>query len=143
MSDKTHPAVEANKRSIQYAMEGNKASWLALYAPDAVVHDPVGKSPMDPTGEGHRGRAAIEQFWDATIGPAKLDIRVDKRWISGDNCCCVAQVARNDLGDGNYTDVDMLCVYEVDEDGLVTRMAAHWDWDDVVRQLQQLGGEKQ
>jgi hypothetical protein len=143
MSDKTHPAVEANKRSIQYAMEGNKAAWLALYAPDAVVHDPVGKSPMDPTGEGHRGRAAIEQFWDATIGPAKLDIRVDKRWISGDNCCCVAQVARNDLGDGNYTDVDMLCVYEVDEDGLVTRMAAHWDWDDVVRQLQQLGGEKQ
>lgn len=139
MTGEIHPAVEANMLSIKYAMSGNKDGWLALYAEDAVVQDPVGKSPMDPSGEGHRGKAAIERFWDATIGPAKLDIKVEKRWISGDNCCCVAQVARNDLGDGKYTDVDMLCVYEVNEQGLLTRMAAHWDWDDIVRQLQALG----
>jgi ketosteroid isomerase-like protein len=139
MSEKSHPAVEANKLSIKYAMEGNKEGWLGLYADDAIVHDPVGKSPMDPTGEGHRGKAAIEQFWDTTIGPATLDIRVDKRWTSGDHCCCVAQVARNDLGDGNYTDVDMLCVYEVNDEGLLTHMSAHWDWNDMVKQLEKLG----
>lgn len=139
MSGKKHPAVEANARSIEYAMSGNKDGWLALYAEDAVVHDPVGKSPMDPSGEGHRGKAAIEQFWDATIGPANLNIQVEKRWISGDHCCCVAQVARNDLGNGKYTDVDMLCVYEVNDEGLLTRMAAHWNWDDIVSQLQALG----
>jgi hypothetical protein len=139
MTEKTHPAVEANRKSIQYAMEGNKEAWLALYADDAVVQDPVGKSPMDPTGEGHIGKAAIEGFWDMIIGPANLEIRVDKRWISGDSCCCVAQVAKNHLGDGKFTEIDMLCVYEVNEQGLLTRMAAHWDWEDINRQLEQLG----
>ena len=138
MSTTPHLAVEANKRSIQYAMEGNKEAWLALYAEDAVVADPVGVSPMDPSGEGHRGKAAIEQFWDNVISQAKLDILVDKRWTSGAHCCCVAQVAHNDLGDGNITRCDMLALYEVNEEGLITRMAAHWDFDDMMEQLGRL-----
>ncbi len=139
MNEATHPAVAANRKSIQYAMEGNKEGWLSLYADDAVVHDPVGKSPMDPSGKGHVGKPAIEQFWDMTIGPANLDIHVKKRWISGDSCCCVHQVARNELGDGKSTLVDMLCIYEVNEQGLLTRMSAHWDFDDVMAQLADQG----
>lgn len=135
MSNKPHLAVEANKKSIKYASEGNKEAWLALYAEDAVVADPVGISPMDPSGKGHRGIAAIEQFWDTVIGPSNIDIRVDKRWISGDYCCCVAQVARNDLGDGKYSDCDMLAVYEVNEEGLITRMQAHWDFDELMERI--------
>lgn len=135
MSEQKHLAVEANKNSIRYAMEGNKEAWLALYADDAIVADPVGVSPMDPSGEGHRGKAAIETFWDTIIGPAKLDIRVQKRWTSGAYCCCVAQVARNDMGDGKYTDCDMLAVYEVNEKGLITRMQAHWNFDELMAQL--------
>lgn len=138
MSEHEHLAVQANKLSIGYAMEGNKEAWLALYTDDAVVADPVGKSPMDPSGEGHRGKAAIEQFWDTIIGPANLEIRVDKRWTSGDHCCCVAQVARNTLPDGRHTECDMLAVYEVDEAGLITRMAAHWSFDDMLEQLNRL-----
>lgn len=135
MTEQNHLAVAANKNSIKYAMEGNKDAWLALYSDDAVVCDPVGKSPMDPVGEGHRGLAAIEKFWDSVIGPSSIDIRVDKRWISGDYCCCVAQVARNDLGNGKYSDCDMLAVYEVNPEGLITRMSAHWSWDDMLAQL--------
>ena len=135
MSEQEHPAVTANKLSIKYAMEGNKEAWLALYADDAVVADPVGKSPLDPTGEGHKGKAAIETFWDTIIGPSNLDMRVEKRWTSGDHTCCVAQLARNDLGDGKVTTCDMLAIYEVNDQGLITRMAAHWCWDDVAAQL--------
>lgn len=140
MTDEQHLAVKANKNSIKYAMEGNKEAWLALYTEDAVVCDPVGKSPMDPSGEGHRGKVAIEAFWDNVIGPSKLDIRVDKRWTSGEYCCCVAQVAHNDLGDGRITQCDMLARYEVNEDGLITSMAAHWDFDDMMEQLARLEG---
>lgn len=135
MSDKLHLAVEANKKSIKYASEGNKEAWLALYTEDAVVADPVGISPMDPSGKGHQGIAAIEQFWDTVIGPANIEINAEKRWTSGDYCCCVAQVARNDLGDGKYTYCDMLAVYEVNEEGLITRMQAHWSFDDMMAQL--------
>ena len=84
------------------------------------------------------GKAAIEKFWDAVIGPSKLDITVDKRWTSGDRCCCVAQVARNDLGDGNYSYCDMLALYQVNDQGLITRMAAHWDFDEMMEQLKKL-----
>ncbi|TDG14093.1 hypothetical protein E2F43_11450 [Seongchinamella unica] len=140
MTSKPHLAVEANKKSVKYASEGNKEAWLALYAEDALVADPVGVSPMDPAGEGHRGIAAIEQFWDTVIGPSNIQIRVEKRWISGDYCCCVAQVARNDLGDGKYADCDMLAVYEVNEEGLITRMQAHWDFDQLMTQIAAAAG---
>ena len=135
MSEKPHLAVEANKKSIKFASEGNKEAWLALYAEDAVVADPVGVSPMDPSGQGHQGKAAIEQFWDTVIGPSNIEIRVEKRWTSGDYCCCVAQVARNDLGDGKYADCDMLAVYEVNEDGLIKRMQAYWDFDQLMERI--------
>lgn len=138
MSEKLHLAVEANKKSIQYAMEGNKEAWLALYTDDATVADPVGVSPMDPSGEGHNGKAAIEGFWDNVIGKSNIEIRVDKRWTSGDNCCCVAQVARNDMGDGNFTECDMLATYVVNDDGLITAMKAHWCFDDMMEQLAKL-----
>ena len=116
MSNKTHLAVEANKKSIKYAMEGNKEAWLALYTEDAVVCDPVGISPMDPSGEGHHG----------------------KRWTSGEYCCCVAQVAKNAVGDGNFTECDMLATYHVNEEGLITSMKAHWSFDDMMDQLGKL-----
>jgi ketosteroid isomerase-like protein len=138
MSDNTHLAVEANKKSIKYAMAGDKESWLALYTEDAVVADPVGKSPMDPSGEGHHGKAAIEQFWDTVIGKANIEITVEKRWTSGDRCCCVHQIAKNDLGGGNFTYCDMLATYDVNDEGLITRMAAHWSFDDMMEQLSKI-----
>ena len=138
MVEQEHLAVLANMNSIKYSMEGNRDAWLALYAEDAVICDPVGVSPLDRTGEGHRGKAAIAEFWDKIIGPSNLTIRVEKRWTSGDYVCCVAQIARNDLGGGNFTDCDMLALYEVDESGLIKRMQAHWNWDDVAAQLENL-----
>lgn len=138
MSDKNHLAVEANKKSIKYAMEGNKEAWLALYTDDAEVADPVGVSPMDPSGEGHKGMAAIEAFWDNVIGKSNIEIRVDKRWTSGDRCCCVAQVAKNDMGNGNFTECDMLASYVVNDEGLITSMKAHWCFDDMMEQLANL-----
>ncbi|MFK7977542.1 MAG: nuclear transport factor 2 family protein [Halioglobus sp.] len=135
MTEKTNLAVEANKKSIKYAMEGNKEAWLALYTQDATVADPVGVSPMDPTGNGHQGMAAIEGFWDNVIGKSNIEIRVEKRWISGEHCCCVAQIARNDMGDGNFTECDMLATYQVNEEGLITSMKAHWNFDDMMEQI--------
>ena len=138
MTDKQHLAVEANKNSIKYAMEGNKEAWLALYTDDALVQDPVGVSLMDPTGEGHKGKEAISAFWDNVIGKANLDIRVNKRWTSGDHRCCVAQVAHNDLGNGNLTQCDMLAIYDVNSEGKITYMAANWCFDDMMEQLGKL-----
>ncbi|MEH6550057.1 MAG: nuclear transport factor 2 family protein [Pseudomonadales bacterium] len=139
MSEHEHPAITANKQSIKYAMEGNKEAWLALYTDDAVVADPVGVSPMDPSGNGHQGKDAIGAFWDMIIGPSNLEIRVEKRWTSGDRVCCVSQVARNSVGEGKFTECDMLAIYEVNDEGKIIRMQAHWDFDDMMAQLSKAG----
>ena len=73
MSEQKHLAVEANKQSIRYAMEGNREGWLGLYTDDAVVCDPVGKSPMDPTGNGNVGKEAIAAFFDKERPPWSVD----------------------------------------------------------------------
>ncbi len=55
----SHPAQRAAALSARYASERNKAAWLALYAEDAVIEEPVGVSPLDPQGRGHHGREAL------------------------------------------------------------------------------------
>lgn len=135
----THPAVQANMNSIKYAMAGDKDAWLALYTDDAEVADPVGVSPFDPAGAGHRGKAAIEKFWDTVIGPANLTITPGKRCPSGANTCAVPMTAVNDMGNGISTTVEMIAVYEVNDEGKITSMKAYWDWGVMESQLRELG----
>lgn len=139
MTDTIHPAVLANMNSIKYAMAKDKAAWLALYRDDAVVRDPVGVSPLDPAGNGHIGKAAIEKFWDSVIGVSNITLTPGLRCPSGTHSCAVPMRAENDLGGGIKTVVDMIAVYEVDDDGLIASMSAYWDWSTMEAQLKKLG----
>jgi ketosteroid isomerase-like protein len=134
-----HPAVQANISSITLASQGDKEAWLALYADDAIVQDPVGVSPFDPTGDGHKGKEAIATFWDNVIGPSNLTITAHMRIPSGDNACAVHQSVINDMGNGNQTTVDMIAVYELNDEGKIKRMSAFWSWSDMEEQLKKLG----
>ena len=57
---------------VQRKGENAKETWLALFADDAVIEDPIGPSPLDPEGRGHRGKEAIAAFWDLAIATVKL-----------------------------------------------------------------------
>ena len=134
-----HPAIQANMDSIRLASQGDKEGWLALYAEDAVVQDPVGVSPFDATGAGHIGKAAIAQFWDNVIGPSNMTITVHKRIPSGEQACAVHQTAVNSLGENMTTEVEMVAVYELNEAGKIQRMSAFWSWAAMEEQLKKLG----
>lgn len=134
-----HPAAKANLNSITLAMKGDREGWLALYADDAVVQDPVGVSPFDATGDGHKGKAAIAKFWDTVIGPSRLTITVHKRIPSGTKACAVHQTITNNLGKDRKTEVEMIAIYEVNDAGKITRMSAFWSWDAMLAQLKKLG----
>ena len=43
----THPARTASRRSMDAVSRGAKDEWLALFAEDAVIEDPVGVSMFD------------------------------------------------------------------------------------------------
>ncbi len=50
------PTARELARRSQAAVEAkDRQAWLGLFAPDAVVADPIGPSPLDPAGLGHRG----------------------------------------------------------------------------------------
>ena len=43
-------ARELARRSQAAVTAKDRSAWLGLFAPDAVVQDPVGPSPLDPLG---------------------------------------------------------------------------------------------
>ena len=55
LTSSAHPAQSASIQSMRNVRAKKRDAWLALFAADAVVQDPVGQSPLDPVGEGHRG----------------------------------------------------------------------------------------
>jgi hypothetical protein len=44
------PVHLAGKRSREAAMARDKEAWLAVFADDAIVEDPIGPSHFDPDG---------------------------------------------------------------------------------------------
>jgi|TARA_B110000977_G_C11054953_1_gene483711 ketosteroid isomerase-like protein len=139
MTDQSiHPAAQANMDSIRLMMAKDKAGWLDLYADDAIVSDPVGKSPFDLEGKGHIGKAAIEQFWDMVIAPSNAKLTAGLRCSSGDKTCAVPMTAVNDLGDGNVITINMVAIYQLNDAGKIASMKAYWDWSEMEAQLAQL-----
>lgn len=128
--DGPHPARIAARESMTAVAEGRKEDWLALFAPDALVEDPVGPSALDPSGKGHRGIAAIAAFWDKNFGAiSRFHFLVKDSFANGPCCANVATITMW-LGDGGATmKVDMVGVYTVDEEGKIASLRAHWEPD--------------
>ncbi len=135
---KPHPAVTASENSAKFAMAKDKESWLGLFAENAFLADPVGKSMLDPEGQGHRGKAAIERFWDNVIAKANLTLVASQR-IACENTCVAVLRATNDLGGGVETVVDMVGLYDVNEDGKLRSLKVYWDFNKLLAQLKELG----
>lgn len=130
----TNAAVQANIESLKNVMAGNKEAWLDLFAPEGVVHDPVGRSPHDPEGHGFRGRQRIGEFWDMMIATGDLNIVAHKRIAVGDRVACVIMTACNNAG-GLKAHIEMVGVYEVNADGLIESLKVYWDVDALMAQL--------
>ena len=83
MPETEHPARRAALLSREYVHSKNREGWLGLYAQDAIIEDPIGVSPIDPEGKGHRGPAAREAFWDNFIAPATIHIDILDSYAAG------------------------------------------------------------
>ena len=115
MVESNHPAQRAALRSPQLVKEKNKAAWLELFADDAVIQDPVGPSPLDPSGLGHRGKEAISRFWDMVNG-GNFDYTIHRSFACGDECANW-WTGINVLPDGTRFEVPMVTTYKVNAEG--------------------------
>jgi len=126
--DGDHPARRASQRSMAAVAAGHKDEWLALFAPDAMVADPVGPSFLDPEGKGHHGQDGIAQFWDQHFGAvSRFHFQVRQSYANGPSCANVLHITMWLGDDGTSMTVDCVVVYTVADDGKLTSIQAYWE----------------
>ncbi len=126
-----HPARLAHQAALRCAIAGDKPGWLALWAENCEIFDPVGPGLFDPTGAGHHGHAGAEHFWDVAIAPVEtFDVEVRTSYATGDSAAQEATFATT-FSDGTRAEIDLIVVYRVNEAGLITSMRAYWELERV------------
>jgi steroid delta-isomerase len=110
----------------------DRDAWLACFAPDAVVHDPVGGSPLDPEGRGLQGHAALQGFWDLTIAPGTVAFAIASVHPGGPDEAAVVATVTARLANGATISYDGVFVYAVDRAGAITTLRAYWDVERVL-----------
>ena len=138
MSENEHPARRAALLSREYVHSKNREGWLGLYAEDAIIEDPIGVSPIDPEGKGHRGPAAREAFWDNFIAPANINIDILDSYAAGMEVANHVVISVTvDLGEGKTLQqkVHGVITYKVNEAGKLLALRAYWEIDDPRNQM--------
>jgi ketosteroid isomerase-like protein len=121
-----HPARLASQRSMDAVHKKDKEAWVANFADDGVVEDPIGPSMFDPDGKGHRGKAAIAAFWDKLIAPNRVFFDVRESYACGSECANVGSV-NTVLPNGAAMVVNGVFTYRVNEAGKVVALRAFWE----------------
>ena len=126
-------AQELSFLSRDYAVAKDKENWLALFTKDALVQDPIGKSPLDPEGNGHKGIAAIEKFYDTVIANGNIEFTIIESIPCADECANYAQIV-NLVGDIKI-ETKMIVIYRINSNDKIESLRAFWDYQKMEKQL--------
>jgi ketosteroid isomerase-like protein len=108
----------------------DRAAWLALFAPDAVVADPIGPSPLDPSGDGHSGLTAIAAFYDTVIAPNEaIAFEIERSYLCGDEVADVGVIRTTLPGGRHVVVVRGVYTYRGDGTGKLAALRAYWEFD--------------
>jgi steroid delta-isomerase len=129
-------AQRAAQRSIDTVRAKDKEGWVNNFADDACIEDPVGKSPLDPTGNGHRGKTAIAAFWDMCIASGSVDFRIRESYPVSDVACANVGSILNKMGNMEI-EAKGVFIYHVNAEGKVTNLRAYWDFDSTMASARQ------
>jgi steroid Delta-isomerase len=139
--EEKHPARRASLLSREYVKTHNKEGWLGLYAEDAIIEDPIGKSYIDPEGNGHRGVAAREAFYDNFIAPADINLEIVNSYAAGLECANNVVITIQLPGENGKTIQQMvhgIFTYHVNEEGKLTAMRGYWDTEDPINAMTEI-----
>jgi steroid Delta-isomerase len=130
MTTQASTARDLARRSQAAVRAKDRAAWLSLFAADAVVQDPIGPSPFDPAGAGHRGAAAIAAFYDTVIAPNELiTFEIANSYLCGNEVADVG-VIRTVLPGGKHAAIVRgVYTYRCNEAGQLVALRAFWEFD--------------
>jgi steroid delta-isomerase len=123
-----HPARTASKRSMGAVERKAKDEWLALFADDAIIEDPVGVSVLDPEGKGYLGKNEISAFWDRNIGPNTVRFDIHHSYAAGNEVANTGTITTT-LQNGMKATVEGTFVYKINEAGKLVSLRAFWEVD--------------
>ena len=121
-----HPARAAGQRSMDAVHANDKQAWVDNFADDGIVEDPIGVSPLDPEGKGHRGKEAIAAFWDLRIGPNRVMFNIKHSYAAGPEVANVGTITIA-MPNGAVMLVDGVFTYKVNDAGKVLSLRAYWE----------------
>jgi len=99
---------------------GQEAAWLALFADDAVVHDPVGSLPAE-------GRAAMPEVWRMLhVAFERVTLEAVHTFYGG-NGAAVKWSGRGRSPQGREVEFEGISVFEISEGGKVQTLMTYWD----------------
>ena len=97
----------------------DRAAFLALWAPEGVLEDPVG-SPS------HQGAEALGAFWDGARELAdRIELAPVAVIVTGDEAAMVFEIHAH-IGDGGLL-MQAVDVMRVDDQGHLLSVRAYWD----------------
>jgi steroid delta-isomerase len=104
----------------------DKQACLALFAPDAVWHDPVGQPP-------HVGHAGVGAFWDQNREMAEsIELRPSDIIVCADQAAMVFEIhvtlrGAEDAPSPTIMVMDAVEIFVINDDGLISELRAYWD----------------
>ena len=112
-------AKEIAETSLRLTKERDRAGWLALWAADPLLEDPVG-------GGQHKGIDAITAFYDSTISQVEsFDYEIERSYLCGNEAAVVIRF--NIVAAGMTLDMDAVNIYTASEDGRLQSLRSWWD----------------
>ncbi len=128
-SKASHPARDASLASYDAVSRKDKDAWLALFADDGWIEDPVGPSIFDPDGKGHHGAEGRSHFWDLTIAPVERFVfEIKDSFVAGNECANFATF-HTTLANGYAAYTDCVVIYRVNDEGKIVSLRAIWEFD--------------
>jgi hypothetical protein len=108
----------------------DRDGWLGLFADDAVVQDPIGPSPFDPEGNGHRGPEAIAAFYDTVIAPSDaITFEIEQSYLCGAEVADVGIIRTTLAGGTHQAVVRGVYTYRSNGVGKLAALRAFWEFD--------------
>lgn len=122
-------AFEMSKKSMETTEAKDRDGWLALFADDAVVEDPVGPSFISPDGTGQRGKQAITAFYDNVISQSEsIKFTIRQTIECGDEVANIGEI-KITLPGNQVGIVPIANIYKVNADGKLASLRSFWEQD--------------
>lgn len=131
-----HPARTMSMRSMDCVMRKDRESWLALWADNGWVEDPIGESFIDPTGKGHHGPEGRASFWDSNMAPNSIVFALHDSFACGQEVANVATITIT-LPGGATARCEGVFAYRIDDAGKLLSLRAFWELDRMMATMAQ------